>query len=72
MPMKPNVGSTEKIIRLLAGLVLLALYFFSVIPGVWGTVSLIVGALLLITGLVNYCPLWTVFKINTVEKKKEE
>lgn len=69
--MKPNIGSTDKIIRIVAALLIVILYFFNVISGTLGIILLIVAALLIITSLISFCPLYPILKINTISKKKE-
>lgn len=60
-----NVGSTEKIVRLgLGGLLVLAAFLLE-LPA-WGTVLLsAVGIVALVTGAVGYCPAWTLLGINS-------
>jgi sulfite exporter TauE/SafE len=57
--MKANVGGIDKILRIAAGIVVIAvgLYFKSW----WGAVGLIP----LLTGLINWCPLYVPFKWST-------
>jgi len=58
--MKANVGGTDKTIRIILGIVLLALVFVG--PKTpWGWIGLIP----LLTGLFNFCPAWALLKINT-------
>lgn len=60
--MKSNVGTADRVIRILAGLALLSLVFF--LEGNarwWGLVGLPVMA----TGLLVWCPLYTPFGIDT-------
>lgn len=60
--MKPNVGSTERIIRIIVGLALLSLWF--VLSGNLRYLSLI-GLVPLLTAAVRWCPLWAMFRIDT-------
>ncbi len=61
--MNKNVGSTDRIIRLIAGVVLLgAGYWYS---NWWGALGLIP----LLTGLINWCPAYNLFGINTNKEK---
>lgn len=57
--MKANVGGIDKILRIAAGIVVIAvgLYFKSW----WGAVGLIP----LLTGLINWCPLYVPLKWST-------
>lgn len=63
--MKSNVGSADKIIRLVMALVLFSLFF--VLPGDQKWFGLI-GFVPLLTGLLNWCPLYTIFGINTCRR----
>ena len=63
--MKINESMVDRVIRGLAGLVLLALYFSNTVSGTLGIVLVIVGAIALLTGLVGFCPLYSVFKFRT-------
>lgn len=57
---KPNVGSLDRTLRMGAGVVLLFLVAIQAI-GLWG----LVGIVPLATGLLRYCPLYSVLGIRT-------
>lgn len=63
MAMAKNVGTVDKTIRILLGLGVIGcgVYFQSW----WGAV----GAVPLITGLVNYCPLYSLIGVSTCRTK---
>lgn len=63
--MKSNVGGIDKILRIIAGIVLIALAATGTI-GVWGYV----GVALLLTGLLNFCPAYPLLGISTCKVKK--
>ena len=63
--MTKNVGELERGIRLLLGVALLGLAFFHVVTGTMAIVAYVVGAVAVITGLIRFCPAWSVFGINT-------
>ncbi len=63
--MKVNESMVDRVVRGLVGLVLLALYFSNTVTGTLGIVLVIVGAVALLTGLVGFCPLYSVFKFRT-------
>ncbi len=67
--MKANMGKTDKTIRLIVALTLVTLYFTNVITGNLGIVLLAFAVILLITTLINFCPLYTPWGINTNKKK---
>ncbi len=62
--MKKNVGTADKWIRIVIGLVLISLVFVGP-KTAWGWI----GIIPLATALINFCPIWAVLKIST--RKKE-
>ena len=63
--MKANESGLDRLIRVVLGIVLLALNFGGVVTGGFGIVLLIVGALSLLTGIAGICPLYALLKIHT-------
>jgi len=60
-----NVGQIDKIIRIVVGLALIALVFVG--PQTpWGWI----GVILLVTGLVGFCPAYKLLGVNTCGVKK--
>jgi hypothetical protein len=68
--MKKNVGTIDKLIRILLVLVAVVLYFTNVISGTLALIVLIVAAVLILTSLFSFCPLYLPFGISTCKKKK--
>ncbi len=63
--MKANEGSIDRALRVIAGLVLIALVFVG--PQTpWGWV----GIVPLLTGLIGWCPLYAILGLNTCPLKK--
>ncbi len=62
--MQCNVGKTDKTLRIVVGLALLALGAAGVI-GWWG----LIGLVPLATGLMNWCPAYTLLGIKTCKKE---
>jgi hypothetical protein len=60
--MKTNVGSIDRTLRIVAGLAILSLYFI-LEEGQRGWALL--GLVPLLTGLVSWCPLYTLLGIRT-------
>ncbi len=60
--MKTNVGNTDRLLRIVAGVVVLGLglYFQSW----WG----IIGLVLLLTGVFRFCALYTMLGMNTCKR----
>jgi hypothetical protein len=68
--MKRNMGSIDRGIRGLVGLVLLAVFFLMPIENIylyWG--ALVVGVMMLGTALLGWCPPYMIFGISTCSTK---
>ena len=63
--MKKNMGSADKVIRLIIAVALVALYYFGVIAGTLGIVALVLAGVFVLTSLVSFCPLYAIFGIRT-------
>ena len=62
--MPVNVGTIDRILRIVVGLVLIALVFVG--PKTpWGWI----GVIPLLTGLVRFCPAYTLLGLNTCAEK---
>lgn len=68
--MKKNMGLIDKVIRIIVVIVLMALYFTNIIAGTWAIIAIVVSVIFLATSLISFCPLYTLFGINTSCKKK--
>ena len=60
-----NESGTDRIIRGVLGIILLALALTNVVSGALGIIFIIVGAIALLTGAVGFCPLYALLKIKT-------
>jgi hypothetical protein len=60
-----NESSTDRIIRVVLGVVMLALGWGGLVTGPVGVVLRYLGLLPLLTGLVGICPAYLVFKFRT-------
>jgi len=67
--MKKNVGTIDKVIRILIAVVVVVLYFTHVISGVLAIILLVLSAILVVTSLLSFCPIWLALGLST--KKKE-
>ena len=68
--MKKNMGTADKVIRILIAIVLAILYFTGNITGTWGIILLILAAVFVITSFVSFCPLYAPFRVSTTAKPK--
>lgn len=66
-PSKHDLQTTslDRIIRVILGIALLALYFTGTVTGVLGVIFIVLGAVALVTGVIGFCPLYMLLKIGT-------
>ncbi len=67
--MVKNIGQTDKIIRIIAGVILISLDLFEVVTGSFSWVLSVVAIILIATALLNFCPLYKVLGKSTCEVK---
>ncbi len=70
--MKPNMGTTDKVVRILAALLIAGLYFTQVISGTLAIILLALAAIFIATSFVSFCPLYWPFGISTTKKEKND
>jgi len=67
--MKTNMGSTDRIVRIIIVIAIAVLFLTKVISGILAIILLIVAGLFALTSLVSFCPTYLLFGLST--KKKE-
>ncbi|MGV7221940.1 MAG: YgaP family membrane protein [Nitrospinales bacterium] len=65
--MTRNIGKNERIIRVVAGVVLIITGI--ILSGTTGTIIAVLGLIPVITGAVGNCPVYSLAKINTCVSK---
>jgi hypothetical protein len=60
-----NVSSPDRIVRIVIGIVLAALVVTGIASGVLAIVSLVLAAVMFVTAIVGFCPLFAIFRIST-------
>lgn len=68
--MKVNMGNADRIIRLIIAAVVGVLFWQGVIEGILAYVLLALAVVFVLTSLVNFCPLYSIFGISTCKVKK--
>ncbi len=63
--MKTNESNLDRVIRIIAGVALVVLFFTNIIGGTLGIVLAVIGGVLIITGAIGFCPLYAILKIRT-------
>lgn len=69
--MKKNMGNSDKLIRILIAVVIAVLYYTKVIDGTVAIILMAIGIVLLLTSLLNFCPLYTLLGVNTCKVSKK-
>ncbi len=67
--MKLNMGSFDRVFRLIAAAIFVWLYMSDTVTGTWGIVLLVLGAVFVVTSVVGVCPLYSIFRLRTTPKK---
>ncbi len=68
--MKKNMGSADRIIRIIIAAVIATLYFTGILTGTVGIVLLVLAGVFVLTSLVSFCPLYAPFGLKTCSVKK--
>lgn len=65
MKFNQNMGTTDRIVRILLAIVFAALYFTGTVSGALGIVLLVLAVIFVLTSLIAFCPLYLPFKLST-------
>ncbi len=68
--MKKNMGTIDKVIRILVAVVVVVLYFTHMIAGTLAIILLALAAIFVITSLLGFCPLYLPFGLSTRKNEK--
>jgi uncharacterized membrane protein len=68
--MKKNMGTADRIIRVIIAAIIAGLFFGNVITGTIGIILLVLAGVFLLTSVVSFCPLYAPFGISTCKTKK--
>ncbi len=64
---QPNEGTVDRAVRITAGILLVGIGI-GALEGIMQLVAIIAGAILIASGTLGYCFLYTLFNISTVER----
>lgn len=62
--MKCNVGGTDRTLRIVLGVILLPLAYFT-LSGVLAVLGYVVGGIGLVTGVLRFCPANAILGVNS-------
>jgi hypothetical protein len=66
--MNKNMGSADRIVRALLAVAAAIVIISGAVTGTAAVILGIIAAVLLLTSLVSFCPLYAPFKISTISK----
>jgi hypothetical protein len=66
--MKKNIGNYDVYLRLILGVVFVSLFATGSLVGGFSYVLLLLGLVLVSTAWFRYCPIYSLFGINTCKK----
>ena len=69
--MKKNMGNTDRMIRIAVAVLVAVLLFAKVITGVVAIVLAVLAAVFVLTSVVSFCPLYTIFGLSTCPVKQQ-
>lgn len=68
--MKKNMGTTDRVIRLILAAIFAFLYIGGMVTGTVGLILVVLGAVFALTSLVSFCPLYTLVGFSTCPTKQ--
>jgi hypothetical protein len=66
--MKKNIGTIDRVIRILIAVVAVVLYLTNVISGTTGIILLALSAIFVVTSILSFCPIWKALGVSTRKK----
>jgi hypothetical protein len=68
--MKKNMGTADRVIRILVAIIIVGLYFTNLISGTIAIILLILAGVFILTSFISFCPLYLPFGLSTRKKDK--
>jgi membrane protein YdbS with pleckstrin-like domain len=70
--MKKNMGNVDMIVRLALAVIMIACYFVFNLKDLLGLIVILITILLVVTAFLRVCPLYYVFRTDTLKKENKE
>jgi hypothetical protein len=68
--MKKNMGTIDRVVRILVVIAIAVLYSQEIITGTTAIILGVVASIFLLTSLVSFCPLYKIVGLSTCPAKK--
>ena len=66
--MRPNIGTTDRALRLALGVILIALALLAGLDGALRVAAMVAGIVMVGTAAIRFCPLYTLFGLRTCRR----
>ena len=66
--MKKNMGTIDKVVRILVAIAIAGLYFANILSGTVAIILLILAGVFILTSFMSFCPLYLPFGLSTRKK----
>jgi hypothetical protein len=63
--MKKNVGSADRVIRVILAIIMAALYFTGTVTGTLGIVLVVLAGVFVLTSVIGFCPIYAILGMRT-------
>jgi hypothetical protein len=70
--MKKNMGSADRIIRVVIAAIIVTLYFTGILSGTAGIILVVLAVIFVLTSIISLCPLYGIFGIKTCKAKHQK
>lgn len=70
--MKKNMGSTDKVVRVIVAIMVALLVYFQIVTGTLAYILIAVATIFVLTSAVGFCPLYSLFGLNTCKVKQHD
>ena len=67
--MKTNMGTLDRVLRLMAAIALGILIYMGLISGTLAIILAVLAAVFLLTSLISFCPLYRLLGLSTCSRK---
>ena len=68
--MKTNMGKWDKILRFLLALAVALSVYYDILEGPLAYILIAVAVIFFLTSLTGFCPLYGLFGLNSIKRKK--
>ena len=64
------MGNSDRLIRLVLAIIFVVLWFQNIVTGTAGIILVVVAGILVLTSIFSFCPVYKLFGINSLGKKR--